>query len=119
MFTPNWLEANTGKPYNEYVPVMADWGSDNYGGGYNLTDVARWYGRIQTSSIDFNYNEETQQYTAVYTANVKYTAWTKDQKTVERTGTLTLNLVPAASQQNSNGSSHRVLIESATLKVDN
>ena len=41
MFTPNWLEANTGKPYNEYVPVMADWGSDNYGGGYNLTDVAR------------------------------------------------------------------------------
>lgn len=119
MFTPNWLETNTGKPYNEYVPVMADWGSDNYGGGYNLTDVARWYGQIQTSSIDFNYNEETQQYTAVYTANIKYTAWTKDQKTVERTGTLTLNLVPAASQQNSNGSSHRVLIDSATLKVDN
>ena len=119
LFTNNWLESNTGKPYSEYVPVMADWNSDNYGGTYNLTDVAKWFGKVQSSTTEFHYNSETQQYTATYTANVKYVAWTKDQKTVERNATLTLNLVPAASQQHNNGSSHRVLIDSATLKVDN
>lgn len=118
LFTSNWSESNSAKPHSEYVPVLADWNSDNYGGKYNLTDVARWFGKVTSSSTTFTYDESKLNYTATYEAKVKFTAWTKDQKKVERTGTLTLNLVPAVTQEYGNNTSNRVLIDSGSLRMD-
>ena len=119
LFTSNWSDSNTGKPYHDYVPVFADWGSDNYGGAYDLTDVSRWFGQITSSTTTFTYDETKLQYTAVYEARVKFTAWTKDQGKVEKMGTLTLNLVPGSVDGGyENSSSNRVLIDSGSLRMD-
>lgn len=117
MFTSDWRIENADKPYSEYVPVMADWTGNDYGmGDVLLESGSRWIGEVTSSTTEFTFNPEEEQYTAVMVANIKYTAWTKDQGKLEKTGTLTLNLVPNLNQLNESG--HKVLISSASLKVD-
>lgn len=117
MFTSDWRIENADKPYSEYVPVYADWAGNDYGQGeFLLVSGSRWIGQVTSSTTEFTYNPEEEQYTAVMTAEIKYTAWAKDQSKLEKTGTLTLNLVPNVNQLNESG--HKVLISSASLKVD-
>lgn len=117
MFTSEWRTANADKAYSDYVPVLADWAGNDYGmGDVLLTSGTRWIGEITSSTTEFIFDPEQEQYTAITTANIKYTAWAKDQTKLEKTGTLTLNLVPNVNQQNETG--HKVLISSASLKVD-
>lgn len=117
MFTNNWRSANIDKPYAEYIPVFADWGGNDYGmGDVLLTSGTRWFGQVTNSNTNFVYNDEIQQYNVTMTANVKFTAWAKDQSKLEKTGTLTLNLVPNIDNENESG--RKVLIENASLKVD-
>lgn len=118
MFVDDWRNNNTETPYSEYVPVFADWGANDYGmGDVLLASGSRWFGEVVTSNTEFVYDMEAQQYRATMVADVKFTAWSKDQQRLEKTGTLTLTLVPNV-DGNLNSSGHKVLIESGSLKVD-
>lgn len=117
MFTERWITDNSSKNMSEYVPVYADWEGNDYGLGDQLLDSGpRWYGQVTSSNTTFQYDDSIQQYTVNMEINVKYTAWTKSQTKLEKNAVLTLKLVP-----NINGagkSSHRVLIDEASLKVE-
>lgn len=117
MFTSDWLIANADKPYSEYMPVFADWNGNNYGMDNLLETGPRWYGEVVDSTSEFVFDDEKEQYTVDLTANIKFTAWGKDESKLEKTGTLTLKLVSNADGLNDN-SSNRVLIDGASLKVD-
>lgn len=117
MFTARWITENATKPFSEYVPVYADWAGNDYNlGDKLLTSGPRWYGKITSSNTEFTYDQSTQQYTVNLTAQVQFTAWAKDQSKLEKTGTLTLKLVSNATGLND--SKHTVLIDDASLKVD-
>lgn len=117
MFTNRWVVANSGKKFSEYVPVYADWTGNDYGLGDNLlTSGPRWYGQVTGSTSEFAYDNVSQQYVVTMVANVKFTAWAKDQSKLEKTGVLTLKFVSNATGLN--GSNHTVLIDDASLKVD-
>lgn len=117
LFTTNFLKKNEGKPYSEYMPIYADWNSDNYGGQNNLLEAGpRWHGDIKDSTTEFVYDDSSNQYVVNYTADVKFTAWGQDQSILEKNGVLTIKFVA-----NANGegvSSHKVLIDEADLKVE-
>lgn len=117
LFTDRWLTANEGKPYSEYMPIYADWNSDNYGGQDNLLEAGpRWHGDVVSSSTDFTYDDETSQYVVNLTADVKFTAWGQDQSILEKNGVLTIKFVANANGEGA--SSHKVLIDEASLKVE-
>lgn len=117
MFTGDWRVSNLEKPFSEYIPIYADWVGDDYGMADKLlTSGERWYGKVTSSATTLTYNEEELQYSADVTAQVTFTAWAKDQTKLEKKGTLTLHLVPNIEKRND--SAHKVLIESASLKVD-
>jgi hypothetical protein len=116
MFTDRWL-SNEGTSARSY-PVFLDWNDNDYGlSGTLLATGSRWMGEATAIRTSFTYDEAAQQYSAQLVADVKYTAWTVDQTSIEKTGVLTLNLV--ANPENTKGtSSQRVLIDSATLEVN-
>lgn len=118
MFTQDWIEENSGSAYSEYVPVYADWNENDYG----LTDTLlvsgnRWVGDIQNVTSDFTYDEIEQQYTVDMTIDVQFSAWTTEQESLERDGTLQLTLVSNAQGANSS-SNYKVLVDEASLTVD-
>lgn len=118
MFTSKWMNDNANKQMSDYVPVYADWNGDNYGGNNNLLDSGpRWYGEVESTETKFTYDDSTQNYNVHMVAHVKFTAWSKDQSKLEKNGTLTLDLVPNANNENTS-TKNRVLISNATLKVD-
>lgn len=117
MFTDRWLSENANKPTSEYVPVFADWKANDYGlSDKLLTTGSRWIGTLKSSHTAFTYDPEKLQYSVNLTAQVKFVAWTKDQTKLEKNGTLTLHLVANADKLN--GSNHKVLIDSANLKME-
>jgi hypothetical protein len=117
MFTDRWLSENADKKTAEYVPVFADWGANDYGlKDTLLTTGSRWIGTVTSSNTAFTYDSEKLQYSVDLTAQVKFVAWTKDQTKLEKKGTLTLHLVANADKLN--GSDHKVLIDSANLKME-
>lgn len=114
MFTADYLTENEGKPVSSYLPLFADWNNNDYGLGDTLLNPGpRWYGVLQNATITFDKDEETRAYTAKVVADVKYTAWTKDQSKVERNGTLTLNVVQPKSQR-----THYLVFDRADLKME-
>lgn len=117
MFTDRWVSENADKKTSEYIPVYADWGANDYGlSDTLLTNGSRWIGTVKSSDTVFTYDQEKQQYSVDLTAQVKFVAWTKDQSKLEKNGTLTLHLV--ANADNLNASKHKVLIDSANLKME-
>lgn len=117
LFTNNFLTKNEGKPYSEYMPIYADWNSDNYGGQDNLlTAGPRWHGDIVSSETEFVYDSSISQYVVNLTADVKFTAWGQDQSILEKNGVLTIKFVANANEEGA--SSHKVLIDDASLKVE-
>lgn len=117
LFTNRYLDANVDSEYSEYIPVYADWNGDNYGGNDDLLESGpRWYGEVVSSQTEFVYNEENNSYTATMTADVKFTAWAKDQSKLEKNGTLVIKFVP--NTNNEGDANHKVLIDDASLKVE-
>lgn len=118
MFTSNFLSTNVDKDYSEYIPVYADWDKNDYGKGKELlSGGTRWIGEVTNSTADFTYNDDEENYTVKYSADVKFTAWTKDEAQLEKNGKLTLTLV-ANTGDNKKDSKYKVLIDNASLKVD-
>lgn len=117
MFTDRWKTENASKKYSEYVPVYADWDGNDYGMKDRLlASGSRWIGQVSESSSDFTYDETKQQYTVKMTTKVTFTAWDKDANKIEKKGTLVLDLVSNADNENS--SKNTVLIDGATLTMD-
>lgn len=118
MFTSQFLESNVDKKYSEYIPVYADWSSNDYGMSKELlSSGTRWIGELKASTADFDYNEEEQNYTVRYSADVKFSAWAKDESKLEKNGKLNLTLV-ANTGEYKKDSKYKVLINNASLKVD-
>lgn len=115
MFTENWLEKNKNSKVSEYAPVLADWESNDYNLNSELLGSGpRWFGKIESSETEFNYNKEKQQYTVNIVVNVKFTAWNKEQGKLNKDGILTLKLISNPDQKDY----PRVLIDEASLKVE-
>lgn len=112
IFTKDWLKANADKNAKDVLPVLADWEGDNYG-GLPLTDGLRWIGEVESGSLTTVYNPETLSYSAKVVANVKYSAWATDQSILEKTGTITLDLVPNPDPS----VNHTVLVNNASLEI--
>lgn len=117
IFTEDFINDNINKPINEWMPVLADWDDNDYGLKGTLLDLApRWFGQVTSSTSDFVYNVETDQYDVTFVADIKWTAWTKDQNKLEKTGVMTLNLM--SDNDALENTNNRVLINGATLKVN-
>ncbi len=117
MFTPAWFAQANGKKLSTLLPVYADWNSNDYGmSDQLLTSGPRWFGTVDSVATQFTYDSAALQYTVKLTANVTFTAWTKDQSTVTKQGVLTLNLVSNANGANP-ASTSRVLVDSGNLTV--
>lgn len=117
IFVPEW---KPGAPYGpESIPVYADWGGNDYGMGDTLSSKSRFVGHVDNVTVEFSYDDQSLQYTADLTANVSFTSWTKDQKTVTKQGVLKLHLVPSILKniENKDNTGNRVLIESGSLQV--
>lgn len=118
IFTERWISEHSGKPYSEYVPVYADWNANDYGLSDKLLNTGnRWVGQIQNVSSEFTYDDNANQYVVDMTVDVKYSAWTIDQETLERKGKLELTFVSNAEDANS-ASDYKVLVDKASHTVD-
>jgi len=114
MFTNEYLESHSSQPYSEWVPVYADWNSNDYG----MSDVllqsdGRWFGTINNSEVSFIYNESISQYEVDLVSHITFTAWNTDQGKEIKNGILTLHLVSNPDLSDS----PRVLISDASLEV--
>lgn len=117
MFTPDFHNRNADKQFSEYMPIYADWNGDNYGGNDSLLETGpRWYGEITNSVYEFVWNDSKNAYDVNVTADVKFTAWAKNQSKLEKNGKLTLKLV--ANTEDTQDTGHKVLIDDASLKVE-
>lgn len=121
-FTDSWLEkfdaANSAGKASTVMPVLADWNGDNFGRDDLLDTVSvRWYGNVTGYTYDFDYNQETQRYSVNAKYDVSYTAWTKDQKKLQRDGVLEVKLIANGTDEN-NSSDYKVLIDQATLTLE-
>lgn len=115
LFTPEWWAAHSGTPKD--FPVYADWNGDAYGlKGTLLDGGTRWMGSVTDVEAAFTFDDSTQLYSVDLTAAVTYTAWTQDQKTTTREGTLKLMLV-TPSEAAAATSSTRTLVSDASLEV--
>lgn len=94
MFSPEYLEKNKGKPYKDYIPIYADWSSDNYGLKNTLLDNGpRWIGKVNSMESNFTYDDNTQQYSSDVTVKIRYSAWAQDQTILHKDGVLKLKVV--------------------------
>lgn len=117
MFTNDYLEKHSTSNPSNYIPVFADWNSNDYGmGDILLTNGSRWMGEVIYSDTEFVYNDDTNSYNVNYTAQVRFVAWSVNQETLEKYGTLKLKLVP--NNLNQGSSSHKVLIDDASLVME-
>lgn len=118
MFTRQFVEENQDKPFKEWVPIYADWDSNDYGLADQLMfDGPRWFGNVTGTVADFKFNDDLAFYTVDMEVKIKYIAWSKDQTKLERTGTLNLELVPNSGEY-AKYNGFKVLINKASLKVD-
>lgn len=114
MFTPAYLKKNQGKNPSTWVPIFADWKENNYGMGDKLiTGGPRWIGEMKSSKTTFSYNKADGSYTANVTANIKFSAWQKDQSVASKNGVLKLKLVPNPDE--TADANHKFLIDDASL----
>lgn len=99
------------------LPIMADWNNDQYGmagqfpeGGY------RWYGTINGSKTEFTYDDSSNSYDAKMTMDITYSAALKNGSTIEKKGTLVLDLI--SGQKDGTQNARKVLIDNASLTME-
>ena len=114
IFRDEMLERNSGKPKSSWVPVFADWNSNDYDDPSLLEFESRWFGKVKSTEVYYDKDEETGKTTAKSTSKVEFTAWHQDQTKVKRTGTLTLDLISNPEKSDTN----RVQINDASLVMD-
>lgn len=116
MFSDKYTSENQNKKYSEYLPIMADWNGDNYGGVNNLlSEGSRWYGTTSDVEVVPEFDNNIQQYIVHYNAKVTFTSWTQDQSKLEKNGVLELTFIANAGE---NSSPNKVLIDQAKLTMD-
>jgi len=112
-FTNDMLKS--GEPVRSWLPIYADWNSNNYGRSDLSATGARWYGEITDSTSNFVYDDETSQYTVDFKANVKFTAYTHDGDKVSEKGVLSLEFV--ANPDGERGPGGKVLVNRSSLTI--
>lgn len=112
-FTDDMLKSSD--PVKSWLPIYADWNSNNYGRGDLSATGARWYGEITDSTSNFVYDDETSQYTVDFKANVKFTAYTHDGNKVSEKGVLSLEFV--ANPDGERGPGGKVLVNRSSLTI--
>ncbi len=115
VIVPDTLASGSGK---ETIPVFADWAGDDYGMGSELLaygEGQRWLGKIDSMDAVFTFNSDSEQYDVILTANVTYSAWTKNKSTVTKNGMLTIHL--AANVDKAVPTGNKVVVKSATLEI--
>lgn len=119
LFTSKWYQGTKGKQKKDYIPLFLDWNSNDYGMSGKLLPKAdgagRWMGDVTSVTVNPKYNKANSTYTFDVTAKVTFKAWTVDQETVEKKGTLKLFYVTANQNE---APSHRILIDSASLDME-
>lgn len=117
IFAPSFFEANADKQPSEYMPVYADWKSNDYGEKRLLGNGGpRWFGQVKQSTTKFSYDEKTSSYTAEFTGDVVFTAWTESEEKIEKKGQLKLRFVPNVKGED-DGASNKVVIDQAQLTI--
>jgi len=112
-FTNDML--NSGQPVRDWLPIYADWNSNNYGRNDLSATGARWYGEVTDSTSDFTYDDETSQYTVEFKANVKFTAYAHTGEKVSEKGVLSLEFV--ANPGGEAGPGGKVLVNRSSLTI--
>lgn len=121
LFSDRYLQANKGNPPSKWVPIFADWNANDYGLKDKFVDddtgIARFYGTITSATMNYSYDKSNGQYNADFVASVRFLAWDKNQKTIEKTGTLKLKLVSNANNVANKFSPYRLVVDDASLLV--
>lgn len=119
IFTQQWKDANASNPASTWIPILADWNSNDYGMNNLPTHEnaqARWIGEINSSNTEWTYDDSTNQYTVVLNADIQYVSWTSNGDKLEKTGKMTLKLV--ANTDVTDNDTSRVLVDESHLEVN-
>lgn len=102
-FDPKIFSAVTSRGYQKkyfsksdrsYLPVFADWASDDYGlAGTLVPKGTRWVGRIKDADVKLSYNEGNLNYDMSATYKVQFSAFTVDKKTITKNGVLKIKYI--------------------------
>lgn len=103
-------------PLREWLPIYADWDSNDYGVRDLPLARARWFGKVESVTADFAWSDQDLQYTVNMVANVKYTSYLNSGERVTKDGVLELELV--ANPSGEKGEGGRVLVNKSKLTVD-
>lgn len=114
LYDPNHYDQQISKGSSkDWLPIYADWNSNDYGMGDQFieNDGPRWMGQVKNVSTEFDYDENTGSYVAKVTANVEYSAWSKDQKKLSKNGVITFDVKTGDDPDN------RYLISNTKLEI--
>ena len=111
VYDPAYLASKKKAEPRTWVPIYADWDSNNYGMKDKLLNDGgpRWMGVLENVRTTLTYDKK-KQYTAKVVAHVKYSAWAQDQTTLTKHGVITFNVVPG-------DETHHYNITNSTLEM--
>lgn len=113
VFTTRLLEE--GGAVSSWLPIYADWSGNSYGRNDLPQNGPRWFGEVTSSTAEFTWNEEEEQYSAKFVGQVKFVSYTSEGKKVSKDGTMTLTFV--ANPSGERGAGGKVLVDQANLTI--
>ena len=118
IFTESFVKSTKGKNPSAYLPILADWKGNGYGGAgvVEQTGGAYWIGEVTSSTAKWKYDDQALGYTVDATYNVKFTGVRADGSTATKNGVLKLKFVPAPLAVAEAGG-YRVQVDAASLEV--
>lgn len=111
-----YQKKNFGKTDKSYLPVYADWNSNNYGVKNLVPRGVRWIGQITDADTTFKYDKKNINYEYFVTYKVKFTAWSTTHTKLTKNGVLKIKYITDRAAAGDK-SLFRIKIDAATLKV--
>lgn len=113
LYDPAYLKTMEGKTPSQWIPVYADWASNDYGMSDQLlpSPAPRWMGTLDSVQTKFNFDSTTQMYTAHVEAAVTYVAWSQGQQILKKHGKITFDVLPGTPTGN------RYMLSNSKLEI--
>ena len=99
------------------IGLPLDWGNNEYGMAGQFPEFGyRWYGKVNGIKTQMKYDDSSSAYDVTLTADVTYRALLKNGGSIEKQGTLVLDLI--SGQKENVESSRKILVNNASLTME-